>query len=135
VPGLMADNDIEGQFQVLLSIFRGEEWNEIWTAINLTIQTFETLGLSRHSTDAVVWHACQQHQVVLVTSNRNNDGPDSLQATIRGHNMPTNLPVFTVANSRRLSSSRTYAERVAERILEYLLDLESIRGTGRIYVP
>ena len=34
-----------------------------------------------------------------------------------------------------LLSSREYAERVATRLLEVLLDVEQYRGTGRLYLP
>jgi hypothetical protein len=43
--------------------------------------------------------------------------------------------VFTLADAERLMSDRAYAERVAEALLEYLVKIDSLRGTGRLYLP
>jgi hypothetical protein len=70
-----------------------------------------------------------------VTANRNDDDPDSLAATIRTEGAPDSLPVLTIGNIDRLMSSREYAERVILKLLDYLLDLDAYRGTGRLYLP
>jgi len=85
--------------------------------------------------DSPVWRTCQERGIVLITGNRNAEGPESLESTIRDHNTPDSLPVLTIANVDRLHASREYALRVAERLLEYLDDLGNIRGAGRIYLP
>jgi hypothetical protein len=72
---------------------------------------------------------------VLLTSNRNADGPDSLEATIRAENQPDSLPVITISNHERVLQDRQYAERVAESLLDYLERIDEVRGTGRLYVP
>jgi hypothetical protein len=54
---------------------------------------------------------------------------------IAQYNTPTSLPILTIGNPRQVLSSRAYAERVVTRLLEYLLDLENFRGTGRLYLP
>jgi hypothetical protein len=51
------------------------------------------------------------------------------------NNTPTSLPVLTIGVPPRVLSSRAYAERVATRLLEVLLDVEQYRGTGRLYLP
>jgi hypothetical protein len=71
----------------------------------------------------------------LITGNRNNDGPDSLEAVIRNENQADSLPVITISRPRRLLQDGRYAEEVAERILDYLIRIDDVRGTGRIYVP
>ena len=43
--------------------------------------------------------------------------------------------MLTLANDRRVLRDRPYAERIADRLLETLFDMESYRGTGRIYLP
>ena len=73
--------------------------------------------------------------MILITSNRNDDGPDSLEATIRTHGTPHSLPVFTLADAKRVLKERSYAELVADRLLEYLFDIEGLRGAGRLYLP
>lgn len=47
------------------------------------------------ATDAMVWHACQEHVLVLITSNRNQKGNESLEATIRERTTSNSLPVLT----------------------------------------
>ncbi len=54
---------------------------------------------------------------------------------MRAKNTATSLPVFTLANAERVFHSRDYAERVAVKLLEYLLDIDRVRGTGRLYLP
>ena len=73
--------------------------------------------------------------VVLVTANRDDAGPESLEATIQHQNTPQSLPVFTLANDQRVLRDRQYAETVADRLIEALFDIGSYRGTGRIYLP
>jgi hypothetical protein len=70
---------------------------------------------------------------VLITNNRNDDSPDSLEATIRQHNTPNCLPVFTIGNLDNFRLNRAYAEQVLKRLFEYLLDIDSVRGTGRLF--
>ncbi len=45
------------------------------------------------------------------------------------------LPVFTIADANRVVNDRDYARRVAEKLLEYLLMIDGVRGAGRMYVP
>jgi hypothetical protein len=89
------------------------------------------LGLPADAPDADVWRFCQQRQFILITATRNQDGPDSLETTIRSENTPHSLPVFTLADSERIRHSKVYAERVVEHLLEYLLAIENYRGTGQ----
>ena len=43
--------------------------------------------------------------------------------------------MFTLASAESVLGSRAYAERAAVRLLEYLYDLENLRGAGRLYLP
>jgi hypothetical protein len=134
MPTIMADHDIEGQFKELLRILLSPEWSNWWTDLGCKTETFASLGLSERSPDVMVWEACQAHQVVLVTGNRNDDGPDSLEATIRRLNQADSLPVITISKPQEVAH-RSYAERAAVRLLEYLSELDKFRGTGRLYIP
>src|SRR5262249_10326723 len=98
-------------------------------------RNFRTLGLAVTVADAILWHTCQGLQIALVTANRNATGPDSLEATIRAHNKADSLPVFTLADAQRVLHSRDYAERAAAKLLDYLLNIDLVRGTGRLYLP
>jgi hypothetical protein len=133
--GILADNDVEGILTALVSIWLSETWRDLWIELNCSLETFPSLDLPRDATDAVVWEACQNQQVVLITGNRNAESPESLAATIRSLNRPDSLPVFTLSNPKRILNDRGYAAQVAERLLDYLMSIQDYRGTGRIYVP
>jgi hypothetical protein len=135
VLGLIADLNLEGHFRVLLRLLEEASRRELWSALGWTVATFESLGLPRTATDVAVWAACQQRQFVLFTGNRNDEGPDSLEAAIRELNKSDSLPVFTLGNLDRFMNSREYAERVADQLLEYAFDIDNFRGTGRLYLP
>lgn len=64
-----------------------------------------------------------------------DDGSDSLEATIQQHNTPHSLPIFTLANDQRVLRDRLYAEAIADWLLEFLFDIDNYRGTGRLYLP
>ena len=131
----MADHDIEGQMQVLLRLLTSAQWRILWTELAVCVESFASLGLSVDTPDIELWQLCQTHQIVLLTGNRNREGPESLEAVIQTANTPGSLPVLTVGEPQRIFSSNTYAHRVVERLMEYLVDLENLRGTGRLYLP
>jgi hypothetical protein len=83
----------------------------------------------------VVWQRCQQERLFLLTNNRNDDGPDSLEATIRKFNTPESLPVFTFGDADKISRSQEYAEEVIESLLDQLLRIDTLHGTGRLFLP
>ena len=77
--------------------------------------SFPALELSYNAPDALIWRTCQREGLVLITGNRNDDGADSLEATIRNENQPDSLPVITIADADRVLQDRLYAEKVAVR--------------------
>jgi hypothetical protein len=101
----------------------------------MRVESFASLGLPENTPDAALWQFCQAQQIILITGNRNKVGTDALEAVIARNNTPTSLPVLTIGTPPRVLSSREYAERVATRLLEVLLDVEQYRGTGRLYLP
>jgi hypothetical protein len=107
----------------------------VWEFLRLAQVSFTDLGLLADASDREVWEVCQRAQVVLVTANRNDEGPESLEATIQHQNTPQSLPVCTLANDQRVLRDRQYAETVADRLIEVLFDIDSYRGIGRIYLP
>ena len=133
--GITADVNIQRQWQIVLGHLVSDRWREIWDSLGLQSETFATLGLSPDAPDEAVWMLCQARQVVLITNNRNARGPTSLHSAIVRLNSRTSLPVFTIGDSDRVLESPAYADFVAERLLEYLLDIDRVRGTGRLYIP
>ena len=133
--GILADINAKGQVDLLIALAQGEAWKEFWDHLQLRYVQFSDVGLTAGSPDDVVWQTCQNHELVLVTDNRNLDGPDSLEATIRARNGPNCLPVFTIGNAQRLGQSHPYAVQIVERLLAALLEIDTLRGTGRMYLP
>ena len=83
----------------------------------------------------MIWQCCQQKRAFLLTNNRNDDGPDSLETTIRNYNTPQSLPVFTIGDAERLRNDRAYSDRVIWGLLDYLVEIDNILGTGRLFLP
>lgn len=133
--GILADVHVSGPVENLVRAMQSEPWAEFWKHLGLALFHFDDVGLTPTSTDLEIWQRCQAEQLVLITNNRNEDSPDSLEATIRQHNTPGSLPVFTIGNLDQFRLSRAYATRVLERLYEYLLEIESVRGTGRLFLP
>ena len=132
---LMADHDVEGHLDVLLRIWTSIRWRALWQALDCRIESFERLGIRVDASDAEVWQMCQDNEILLVTGNRNEESQLSLEATIRNLGSARSLPVLTISRPGRVMKDSNYAEQVAERVLEFLIDLENLRGAGRLYVP
>lgn len=133
--GILADINVGKQRRALLRIWTSDTWRDFWDALGLRFFRFSRLGLSYDSPDSLIWRACQREQLILITANRNDDGPDSLGTTIRNENQPDSLPVVTIADAKRVLRDRDYAERVAVSVLDDLMRIDEVRGTGRLYVP
>jgi hypothetical protein len=131
---VMADNDVAGHFDELLRLLSSDEWRDIWDDLGVGVESFEGLGLVRDAPDRLVWQTCQERQVILFTGNRNQESAESLEATIRALNQADSLPVLTLADPDRFRRSRAYAERVAERFPDCLMNIQHHRGAGRLYL-
>jgi hypothetical protein len=135
VKGLVADANIQGQVEHLAQRMQAESWSDFWQAVGLVLYRFEDVGLSTSATDLEVWNLCQAEQLILITDNRNLESEDSLEATIRQNNTPNSLPVFTIADMGEFRTNSLYVERVVEALYDYLLRIDDVRGTGRLYLP
>lgn len=132
---IMADHNVESHLVVLLRLWTSDVWRTVWESLDLEVESFERLGIPYNTSDRDLWQLCQQREIVLLTANRSDEGPDSLEATIRTLNTPSSLPVLTIADPELLLTSRDYAERVAVQVLEYLLEVDHFRRVGRLFVP
>ncbi len=133
--GLVADANIQGQVEYLVRRMQANVWADFWQGLGLLLYRFEDIGLSASSTDLEVWSVCQAEQLILITDNRNLDSEESLEATIRRNNTPESLPVFTIADMSEFRTNSSYVERVVKALYEYLLTIDDVRGTGRLYLP
>lgn len=133
--GILADINIGGHVDYLISLIESGTWQSIWRELNIECATFTEVGLASDAKDSTIWQFCQMEGYVLITGNRNEDDADSLQATIRARNTVQSLPVLTVSDPERLRKDREYADRLIESLLDALLDIDALRGTGRLYIP
>jgi hypothetical protein len=128
---LLIDHNIEGFASLLFGVLAKEGWVEL---LQLRCLYFSDAVLPLDSDDATVWQYAQREGALLLTSNRNRADETSLQATIERYNHPGALPVITLSHPERLWSP-AYRVRVALKIVEIILYLDSYRGTGRLFVP
>jgi hypothetical protein len=130
---LVPDVNAEGHFYVMVNFLKSDEWRYLWDELRITVSTFTDLGLKPDSTDLEVWHRTQEVGAILVTANRNYKTSDSLEAAIRLHNHVAAMPIITLSDSRR--RDRQYYENAAIKMLDHLINLDLVRGAGRIYIP
>ena len=64
-------------------VFPSDAWIAFWNDLESATVTFEDLGLRRYATTLYCGITRQREQIVLITSNRNADAPDSLETIIR----------------------------------------------------
>jgi hypothetical protein len=135
VQGLLADVNVAGQVEYLIQQMQMDYWVDLWNALGLVLRHFEEVGLTAYASDLLIWQTCQAQHLTLVTDNRNLDSADSMEATIRQHNTAESLPVFTIADLGKFARQRPYADRVLEKMYDYLLRIDALRGTGRLFLP
>jgi hypothetical protein len=107
MPSIMADHDVEGHLKVLLNVWSSPKWADLWQDASWAVESFSRLGIASTASDEEVWTICQQRGIVLITGNRNAEGDDSLELTIRRRGTPQSLPVLTIANPNRLFARST----------------------------
>lgn len=135
--GLLADVNVQGHLSFLRRVL---EDLDLWPALaelGLQLVTFRDLGLPMDLDDRQLWNGCQRQGWVLLTENRNHEGPDSLQATLTDSWHAGHLPVLTLANKARFEHSREYAVSVATDVAELLFGIAQgeYHDRPRIYVP
>jgi hypothetical protein len=135
VPTVLLDEQLAGDVALLRSMAEADEWLSVSSLLELRFATFNDVGLSNGSSDRGVWEFCQTNGYFLLTDNRNADNEDSLENTIRNSNTPASLPVFTIADRPRFNADQDYALLAFEKLIEYLIDSDNLRGTGRLFLP
>lgn len=135
VKGILADNNIQGHVAILRQVWEGPAWRDVADELGRAVFTFADVSLAADAPDSAVWKLCQQQEMLLLTANRNDEGPESPESTIRHQNTPSSLPVITLANPERVRLSKAYATRTAAKVLEVLMDVEHYRGAGRVFAP
>jgi hypothetical protein len=137
VNGLLFDVHLQGYVRYILALIDALGMGDVWRSFDLPIHSVIGLGHPQDVSDRVIWNRCQSDGLILITENRNDDGPDSLQRTMNELRTESTLPVLTLANRERFRQDRRYALIVVEEMLNTLADLEAgqHRGTDRLFLP
>jgi hypothetical protein len=135
--GLLADVNVQGHLPYLRQLIDSLGLWACLSELGLDLAIFPELGLPRDLDDRSLWNRCQELGWVLLTENRNHDGPDSLHATLQDSWKEGHLPVLTLSNKGRFEHSRCYAEQVATDVAELLFGVANgqYRDQTRIFVP
>ena len=123
---ILLDHHMKKQGILLWATMGNEGWLKL---LDIPMLTFDDVGLPIDSNDREVWRFSQTKQLILLTGNRNKDGAEPLEQTIRDENTPNSLPVITVEIVDRLEES-AYREQCAERLVEIILNIENYLGIG-----
>ena len=114
--GMLADVNIQGHLAYVRRLLVRSGLMPLMDDTNLRLVTFPELGLDRRIDDRPLWNVCQQRAWVLFTENRNQDGPNSLEATLADSWKVVCLPVVTLANKGKFENSPDYAQYCPERL-------------------
>lgn len=128
---VLSDHDIEGKVFLLWGAVTATGWLDL---LPLRLVRFRDVGLAHDSSDRSVWRFAQENRMVLLTNNRNMEGIDSLEQTIREENADDSIPVLTISDFDRITE-RMYRDECAARLLEVIVYLDDYRGVGRIFIP
>lgn len=93
MPVILIDVNIEGHAAHIWTRMQTAQWRGLTADVDVTFRTFREVGLDPTTPDNIVWRFCQTHGYYLLTSNRNEDTADSLEATIRREGTLESLPV------------------------------------------
>ena len=127
----LVDYNLDGYALIFFGILTKLGWLEL---ISIQFVTFREVGLLMESSDRVVWRYAQEHQMMMLTANRNMKGEDSLEQVMREENTENSFPVLTIGNLERLSEA-DYRERCVERLIEIVVDIDNYKGAGRLFIP
>jgi hypothetical protein len=130
---VLSDHDVVGAVAVIQRII-DLDWSDFRDFLDLRFFNLVDVGLDPDATDRQVWQACQSVGAVLVTGNRAaNEG--GLESIIRNQSTAATLPVITLSDSRRILRDRSYAQHAAEKLVDYLDNIDGLRGAGRLFIP
>jgi hypothetical protein len=132
---LLADNNAEGNLRAVLRICESTGWMDVWQALGVTVHTFKTARIDPAVLDDELWDWCQRTGAYLFTANRNAHGLHSLQQAIVARSTAQSVPVLSLSNPDRVLADRNYAEDVAVRLMEIIMEPERFRGSGRLWLP
>ena len=131
---LLTDNDMIGAVRVLRRILESPEWVDLTATLELQFIALKDVELPIDAPDGAVWQRSQDIGALLITGNRAS-GEGSLDQTIAERARPESLPVLTIGDPRRVIRDAVYARECAISLLDFVERIETLRGTGRLFIP
>ena len=128
---ILLDHNLEGYDVYLAAGLKEIGWDDLILAHFKRLRDY---ALPDNLSDQDIWRFVQANRLLLITSNRNDEDETSLQATMRRENTPTSFPIITIPDEEALKRS-DYRQRVAQSLVDIILDLNNYLGTGRLYIP
>jgi hypothetical protein len=131
---ILTDNDVVGAVRVFRRILASPEWVELTVILELEFIELKDVELPADARDIAVWQRSQEVGALLITGNRSS-GEGSLDQTIAEQTSPKCLPVLTIGDPRRVIRDPVYARECALSLLDFVDRIETLRGTGRLFIP
>ena len=130
----VADANCEAAVDLLDAVIAADELLlDVASAAQIVRVDFAAIGLSRDAADDEVRAACNLQDVVLLTSDIAMKTEDALESVLR-RETDAELPVVTFRHER-VETDADLRRRVAYDLVEVLLDIETLRGTRRVWLP
>jgi hypothetical protein len=131
---LLTDNDVISAVRVLRRLLESPEWIDMTATLALQFIALKDVDLPADAPDVVVWQRSQEIGALLITGNRSS-GAGSLDHTIAEQAGPASLPVLTIGDPRRVIRDPVYVRECAFSLLDFVERIETLRGTGRLFIP
>jgi hypothetical protein len=131
---ILTDNDVIGAVRAFRRILESPEWVALAAALELQFIELKDVELPTDALDGAVWQRSQDVGALLITGNRSS-GAGSLDQTIAEQAGPESLPVLTIGDPRRVMRDPVYARECALSLLDFVERIETLRGTGRLFIP
>jgi hypothetical protein len=131
---ILTDNDVVGAVRVFRRILVSPEWVGLAATLAIEFIELKDIDLPADAPDGVVWLRSQEVGALLITGNRSS-GEGSLDQTIAAQGRPASLPVLTIGDPRRVIRDPAYARECVLSLLDFVDRIETLRGTGRLFIP
>jgi hypothetical protein len=102
--------------------------------LELQFIELKDVALPPAAPDVTVWQRSQEVGALLITGNRSS-GEGSLDQTIAEQAGPAILPILTIGDPRRVILDPVYARECTLSLLDFVKRIETLRGTGRFFLP
>jgi hypothetical protein len=131
---ILTDNDVVGAVRVFRRILASSEWVGLTVTLEIEFIELKDIDLAADAPDVAVWRRSQEVGALLITGNRSS-GEGSLDQMIAAQGSPESLPVLTIGDPRRVIRDPAYARECVLSLLDFVDRIETLRGTGRLFIP